>query len=179
MIGLHDLNALAPAKFVEQLAGVFEHSPWVAERVAAQRPFASREQLHAAMCAVVAAATDAEQLALIRAHPRLGLRGRARSDLTRASSQEQRGAGLDEVRPDELARLDALNAAYEEKFSMPFILAVRGHTPESIIARCEARLGSDPRTERTTALEQIGLIAGYRLADMILEAGEPAAGDLK
>jgi OHCU decarboxylase len=169
VISLDQLNRLPEDDFVRQLAGIFEHSPWVALRVAAIRPFASRRELHAAMCAAVQGASDAEQLALIRAHPRLGLRGRARADLTRASSREQQGAGLDEVRPDELARLDALNLAYEEKFAMPFILAVRGHTPESILSAAESRLGNELRAERSTALRQIGLIAGYRLADMVAE----------
>jgi len=171
MISLDDLNRLPQDEFVLQLAGIFEHSPWVAERVVANRPFTSRQELHAAMCAAVAAATYAEQLALIRRHPRLGLRGRARADLTRASSQEQRGAGLDAVRADELSRLEALNLAYEEKFAMPFILAVRGHTPESILAACASRLGNDLPVEHGTALKQIGLIAGYRLTDTVSDSG--------
>jgi 2-oxo-4-hydroxy-4-carboxy--5-ureidoimidazoline (OHCU) decarboxylase len=66
-------------------------------------------------------------------------------------------------------RLDALNTAYAEKFSMPFILAVRGHTPKSIIAACEQRLGQDREQERRTALGEIGRIAGYRLADLVSE----------
>jgi OHCU decarboxylase len=169
VISLAELNRLPEVDFVRQLAGIFEHSPWVAERVAGIRPFESRRELHAAMCAAVQGASDDEQLALIRAHPRLGLRGRARADLTRASSREQQGAGLDEVRPDELARLDALNRAYEEKFAMPFILAVRGHTPESILSAAESRLANELRVERRTALQQIGLIAGYRLADMVAD----------
>jgi OHCU decarboxylase len=169
VMSLDELNRLPYLEFVRRLEGIFEHSPWVAERVAGIRPFCSCRELHAAMCAAVENATDAEQLALIRAHPRLGLRGRARADLTRASSSEQRGAGLDEVRPDELARLEALNRAYEEKFAMPFILAVRGHTPESILRAGESRLGNELSVERATALQQIGLIAGYRLAAAVAD----------
>jgi OHCU decarboxylase len=169
MIALRDLNRLPPAEFTAALAGLFERSAWVAERAAASRPFASCHDLLDAMNAVVAAAAADEQLALIRAHPRLGLRGRARADITAASAQEQRGAGLDAVDPGDLARLDALNTAYAEKFSMPFILAVRGHTPKSIIAACEQRLGHDREHERRTALGEIGRIAGYRLTDLVSE----------
>jgi hypothetical protein len=60
--------------------------------------------------------------------------------------------------------LDELNAAYVAKFAMPFILAVRGHDPESIIENIERRLSSELAIERRAALREIGLIAGYRLA---------------
>jgi OHCU decarboxylase len=162
-----ELNGMPRAEFVARLGGIFEHSPWVAERVAAARPFATRELLLAAMRSAVARAAPDEQLALIRAHPKLGLRGRARATLTAASAQEQSGAGLELCRPEETARLDELNAAYAEKFDMPFVIAVRGHSPESIIAACERRLANDAVEERRTALQQIGLIAGFRLFDMV------------
>ena len=171
MISMAELNALPTHDFAAALGGIFEHSPWVAQRACAARPFESRRQLLEAMCAAVAQATPDEQLVLIRAHPKLKVSGRAREELTAASSREQRGAGLDACTADEAARLDALNARYVEKFAMHFILAVRGHTAQSIIEVCERRLSNDAMSERRAALQQIGLIAGYRLADMVSEAG--------
>jgi allantoate deiminase/N-carbamoyl-L-amino-acid hydrolase len=167
MIALEDLNALPPGDFVAALGGVFEHSAWVAQRVEAVRPFGSRLQLLDAMRAAVHAAPLAEQLALIRAHPKLGARGRSRSDLTSASAGEQRRAGLDACTDEEFLLLQRLNDDYSEKFSFPFILAVRGHTPASIIANIGDRLGNDVAHERRTALREIGLIAEYRLADAV------------
>jgi OHCU decarboxylase len=172
VIALSELNLLPKDEFVHRLAGIFEHSPWVAKRVAAARPFGSREQLLEAMCLAVDEAMPEEQLELIRAHPKLGLRGRERASLTQASAQEQLGAGLEAGLPEDLARLEKLNAAYVEKFSMPFILAVRGHTLESIIAACERRLGNTWSLEKRTALREIGLIAEYRLADSVSETGK-------
>jgi OHCU decarboxylase len=172
MIPLAELNALPATQFVQSLAGIFEHSPWVPERVAAARPFGSLQSLLEAMRTAVEAATPEEQLALIRSHPKLGIRGAVRDRLTAASSREQRGAGLEVCAPDDAARLEALNAAYAEKFAMPFILAVRGHTPQSIIAACERRLLNDGLNERRTALLEIGLIAGYRLADVVSDTGK-------
>jgi OHCU decarboxylase len=171
MITLGELNALPEPEFVARLAGIFEHSPWVAARAAAGRPFASRATLLEALCAAVDAATPEEQLALIRAHPRLRRSVRAREELTAASLREQRGAGLEACTPAQAARLDELNEAYAAKFAMPFILAVRGHTPESIIGACERRLHHDAATERRTALREIGAIAGFRLADAVAEPG--------
>jgi OHCU decarboxylase len=167
MITLQDLNVMPAAQFVTMLGAIFEHSPWVAERAAAARPFGSREQLLQAMCAVVQAASVEEQLALIRAHPQLGTRGRRREQLTTNSANEQRRAGLDACTDEEFARLLQLNADYMRKFSFPFILAVRGHNPESILAALETRLSQDTESERRTALTQIGLIGGYRLEDLV------------
>ena len=172
MITLAELNVLPTDEFVVRLAGIFERSPWVAQRIAAARPFDSPQHLLAAMRTAVAEATAAEQLALIRAHPKLGLRGQAREELTAASTREQRGAGLDACAPGEVALLDELNAAYAEKFAMPFILAVRGHTSQSIIATCKRRLLNDGLSERRAALHEIGLIAGYRLADVVSDTGK-------
>jgi OHCU decarboxylase len=166
VITLDALNTLPLSELVATLGAIFEHSPWVAERAAAARPFGSRQQLLDAMRAVVQAAPAEEQLALIRAHPQLGSRGR-RAQLTEASAREQRGAGLDACTDEQFARLMQLNAAYTQKFSFPFILAVRGHDPASILAALESRLNNDAESERSAALTQIGLIAGYRLADLV------------
>ncbi len=171
MIALAELNVLSAHEFVARLAGIFEHSPWVAQRVAAARPFDSPQHLLEAMRTAVEEATPEEQLALIRAHPKLQVSGRAREALTAESSREQRAAGLEACAPGDAARLDELNAAYVEKFAMPFILAVRGHTPQSIIATCERRLVNDGVSEQRAALREIGLIAGYRLADVVSETG--------
>ncbi|HEY0339173.1 MAG TPA: 2-oxo-4-hydroxy-4-carboxy-5-ureidoimidazoline decarboxylase, partial [Steroidobacteraceae bacterium] len=102
-----------------------------------------------------------------RAHPQLGARGRKRLELTEHSAHEQRRAGLDACTDDEFAQLLLLNTAYVEKFSFPFILAVRGHDPDSILGSMSSRLNNDVELERHTALTQIGLIGGYRLADLV------------
>jgi OHCU decarboxylase len=167
VIALEDLNSLPADEFVARLAGIFEHSPWVAQRVEGARPFDSRQQLIEAMRAAVDEASPEEQLALIRAHPKLGLIGRRRAELTEASSREQHRAGLDACTPEEAARMETLNAEYLEKFSVPFIVAVRGHNPASIIANCERRMRNDWPLERRTALHEIGLIAEYRLAEAV------------
>ncbi len=164
---LDSLNTFDRTVFVAALGGVFEHSPWVAERVYEQAPFASVEALHAAMVAAVDDASPAEQLALIRAHPQLAGRAAIRGELTEASTREQRGAGLDQCTPEEFARLTELNAAYESKFGFPFIIAVRGHTRGSIIDAMQQRLTNDPLAEHAEALRQIARIASLRLGDMI------------
>ena len=69
MTTLSDLNASSPADFIEQLHGIYEHSPWIAQRAAAARPFASLTALKTELQRVLAQASPEEQLGLIRAHP--------------------------------------------------------------------------------------------------------------
>jgi allantoate deiminase/N-carbamoyl-L-amino-acid hydrolase len=169
VISLHELNTTPATAFITALASIFEHSPWVAERVVSRRPFSSRLQLHEAMCTVVLQASVEEQLALIRAHPELAGKAAVRGELTAESTREQKGAGLSACTADEFARLQALNAAYRERFGFPFVLAVRGHYPASVIAALERRVGHTADEERTCALHEIGRIGGFRLADLIDE----------
>ncbi len=167
MISLESLNTLPVEVFTDTLGAIFEHSSWVAQRAAVARPFASRLDLLDAMRTVVRDAPLQDQLSLIRAHPQLGARGRKRRELTEASSREQRRAGLDACSDAEFAELMRLNTEYVGKFDFPFILAVRGHDPASILAFMRTRLNNSLEEERHTALTQIGLIGGYRLADLV------------
>jgi allantoate deiminase/N-carbamoyl-L-amino-acid hydrolase len=173
MITLQQVNALRAGEFVAALASVFEHSRWVPERVAASRPFASGIDLHRAMCGVVMQAGEPLQLALIRAHPELAGRAAIRGDLTAASTSEQRGAGLSACTPIEYERLQSLNAAYHSRFGFPFVLAVKGHTPETVIATLEQRMTHGVDEERGVALQEICRIARFRLADLV---DEPIGG---
>jgi 2-oxo-4-hydroxy-4-carboxy-5-ureidoimidazoline decarboxylase len=164
---LAQLNAADHAGFVAALDEIFEHSPWVAERAFACRPFASIDALHAAMVAAMRAADEREQLTLIRAHPELAGRAMARAELTAGSTREQSNAGLTQCSPDELARLQALNARYNEKFGFPFILAVKGWTRGAIIDELARRTANDRATELAACLDQITRIARFRLEALI------------
>jgi OHCU decarboxylase len=175
MLTIEALNAMPVPEFTAALGSIFEHSPWVAMRAARLRPFRSREELHRVMCEQVAQASAAEQDALILAHPKLGARAGQHAQLTQSSANEQRRAGLDACTDQEFAELLRLNELYVARFSFPFILAVRGHTPDSILASMRQRLGNDLVTERTTALQQINCIAGFRLGDGVTQTSDSAA----
>jgi allantoate deiminase/N-carbamoyl-L-amino-acid hydrolase len=169
MIELETLNRATAGDFVGALGALFEHSPWVAERVAGRRPFASGLALHRALCEAVLEATEAEQLALVRAHPELAGRVAIRGDLTAASTLEQRRAGLADLTPQQLERLTALNAAYSSRHGFPFILAVRGHDAMSVISALEERLAHETGAELSVAMQEIFRIVRFRLADLVEE----------
>ncbi len=164
---LQQLNALPRDGFIAALADIFEHSPWVAERVAKLRPFANVEALHAAMCTAMRAEGHAAQLDLIRAHPQLAGKAAIAGELTESSAREQQGAGLDRCSAEEFAELTRLNDAYVARFDFPFIVAVKGHSRQSILAAMRERLPRDAEAEFDEALQQIERIAGFRLAAMM------------
>lgn len=166
-LSIAELNRLDDEAFITTLGGIYEHSPWVPAAVLEQRPFTSRESLEAAMSWVVEHAPDEDRLALICAHPELGGRAAAEGRLDGSSAGEQRSAGLDRCSPQEFAELAALNGRYLERFGFPFILAVRGHDPASVIGVLRRRLEQDPAAELAENLGQIERIASRRLQALI------------
>jgi OHCU decarboxylase len=149
---------------LDDIRGVFEHSPWVAERAWKQGPFGSAQDLHAAMVQVVKAAGRKEQLALVRAHPELAGSEAAQNKLTPDSASEQGRLGFTALSKKELLEMAELNRRYREKFGFPCIVALRLHsTKESVRAEMRRRLQNDAGTELDAALEQIGHITRGRL----------------
>lgn len=156
---LDAMNQMSQDQFVQVFDPMFEHTPAIAAQAWEQRPFASVDDLYQAMIAVVDGLSADQQLALVCAHPDLG----SNAKMAKASVQEQSSAGLDRLSPPEYERFQRLNQAYKEKFKFPFIIAVRNHTKESILAAFEERLHSDPATELQQALTEIKTIARFRL----------------
>ena len=161
---------MARDAFVARFGGVFEHSPWIAERAWAAEMGPAHDPapgLAAALTAQFRMASDAERLGVLRAHPDLAGKLAQARRLTAESAAEQAGAGLDALTDAERARFSVLNAAYQQRFGFPFIIAVRGLDKAAILRAFEARLGNDRETEIATACAQVERIARLRLEDML------------
>ena len=163
-------SAMDRDSFVKAFGGIFEHSPWIAERAhglelgpAHDRPAG----LHNALCRAFRTASEDERSAVLRAHPDLAGKLAAAQRLTPESTAEQASAGLDALTDDERAAFTQRNAAYVEKFGFPFIIAVRDHTKASILAAFDARLAHDRATEFAEACAQVERIAWHRLHAML------------
>jgi N-carbamoyl-L-amino-acid hydrolase len=181
MLTLETLNAADEAQFTALLDGVYEHSPWIAGRAWARRPFATLAQLKRGLVEAVREASRDEQLGLIRAHPELAGKAMVAKSLTAESTNEQNKAGLTNCTPEEFATIQKLNADYNAKFGFPFILAVRGPRglglPKAeIIATFARRLANGPDFEFAEALRNIHRIAEIRLDDKFGQ--EPVLGNL-
>ena len=167
---LQELNAATSAEAAAMLAGLYEHSPWIAERAVSQRPFQSLAHLKYGMTQILAAAGRDAQLSLIRAHPELAGKAMLNQALTAESTNEQNKAGLTQCTDHELQTIASLNKAYADKFGFPFILAVRGArgtglTKTHILASFERRLHNHPEFELQECLRQIHRIVEIRLND--------------
>src|SRR3954447_25394366 len=174
MLALDDLNAMDEDAFAAALGGVFEHSPWVARDTWARRPFRSVGALAGALEAAMRAAPRARQLDLIRAHPELAGREARAGELTAESAGEQARAGLDRLTAGELGALEALNRDYRARFGFPFVVCVREHTKDSILAWGAERLSHPADEEVAIALGEVAKIAGLRLGDLVAPSRSPS-----
>jgi 2-oxo-4-hydroxy-4-carboxy-5-ureidoimidazoline decarboxylase len=163
MLKVVDLNAVDRETFTRTLNGIFEHSPWIAERTEAKRPFADRSELFAALRDTVMKSGDDEKLALIRAHPDLV----GNAVLTAESKAEQAAAGLGDLSADEVAQFRLFNAAYRERFDFPFVICARENKKEAILSAYPQRLNNSREAEIETALLEIFKIAELRLKALV------------
>ena len=169
-LSLEQLNTASPQEAMQLLDGLYEHSPWIAEGALKHRPFASWAHLKHSMALILKDAGRDAQVGLIRAHPELAGKAMVRKELTAESTNEQSKAGLTECTPAEFEKIQSLNAAYNQKFGWPFILAVRGPrglglNKHQIMATFERRLNGHPDFELQECLRNIHRIVEIRLND--------------
>ncbi|GAB4385694.1 allantoinase PuuE [Albidovulum sp.] len=158
------------AAFVAAFGGIFEHSPWIAERAHALELGPAHDSatgLHSALVRVFRSASEAERLGVLTAHPDLAGKLAAAGRLTAESAAEQAGAGLDALTDEERATFTGLNTAYMEKFGFPFIIAVKDHDKASILDAFRRRIGNDRATEFAEACAQVERIAELRLKEKL------------
>ena len=166
MVMLSELNQMNQAAFTTELGAIFEETPAIAHVAWAYRPFEDVDQLHQAMVDVMRSLSPDEQLELIRAHPDLG----SRAKMADASVEEQTSVGLDQLTPEEYDDIQSLNDVYKERFEMPFIIAVKRHTKASIFSEFRQRLTHSPEQEVRQALDEIAVIAKFRLTAQVESA---------
>jgi 2-oxo-4-hydroxy-4-carboxy-5-ureidoimidazoline decarboxylase len=164
------INAMDQPTFVAKFGGIFEKSPWVAEAAWSKRPFASVDDMHAAMVTVVKYAPLPKQLALLQAHPDLAGKEAQAGAMTASSVSEQASAGLNALSKAEMTLMSDDNNAYKQKFGFPFIIAVRMHTKEGIFFDFSRRLKNDTQTEYANDLQNVYAITRLRLAKMLEES---------
>jgi 2-oxo-4-hydroxy-4-carboxy-5-ureidoimidazoline decarboxylase len=163
------INAMDRTAFVGKFGGIFEKSPWVAEKAWDNKPFASVDDMHMAMVNVVKYAPLPNQLTLLQNHPDLAGKEAQAGAMTASSVTEQASAGLNALSKAEMSQISDLNAAYKAKFGFPFIIAVRMHTKDGIFFDFKRRLLNDTQTEYANDLQNVYAITRLRL-DKALES---------
>lgn len=107
--------------------------------------------------ALISRMTDAEQVAVLDAHPRIG----ATAGLSARSAAEQRSG--EPIDPAVAGELDRLNAEYEEKFGFRFVVFVNGRARAAIIPVFRERLGRTRAEELASGLDEFLAIARDRM----------------
>jgi urate oxidase len=167
----YEAPALVPSQmtretFLETFGGVFEHSPWIAERAFDGELGPANDTatgIHFALRSQFRMASEDERLGVLKAHPDLAGKLAAAKRLTAESTAEQASAGLDALTDDDRARFTTLNSAYVGKFGFPFIIAVRDNTKAMILEAFERRLGHTRDVEFAEACRQVERIAELRI----------------
>ena len=157
--------------FMATFGGVFEHSPFIAQRAWEAELGPANDSalgIHFALRNQFRMASDDERLGVLNAHPDLAGKLAAAKRLTADSTSEQASAGLDALTDDERERFTELNTRYVEKFGFPFIIAVRDNTKASILEAFKARLENDRETEFATACAQVERIAMLRIKPLLM-----------
>lgn len=163
-------SAMTRSAFVNAYGGIFEHSPWIAERAFDLELGPAHDTavgLQNALARAFRAATPDERMGVLKAHPDLAGKLAAAKQLTAESTSEQASAGLDALTDTERATFTDLNTAYVAKHGFPFIIAVRDHTKASILAAFQTRIDNDTDVECVTACKQVERIALHRLKEIL------------
>ena len=155
--------------FVSAFGGIFEHSPWIADRAFELELGPAHDTaagLHNALARMFRSASNDERLGVLMAHPDLAGKLAAAKRLTAESTSEQASAGLDALTDAERKRFEELNTAYVAKHGFPFIIAVKDHDKAGILRAFDARIANDTATEFNTACGQVERIARLRMEDL-------------
>ena len=130
-----------------------EGSTPLAEKVRAGGSYDSTAEVIARMRAVLPTLSDAERVATLNAHPRIG------EDPGRLSTRS-----LQEQGADGLAELARLNAEYERRFGFRFVVFVNRRSKAEILEVLRGRLQRSRKDELEEGLRAIVDIAADRLA---------------
>ena len=141
----------------ETLAAIFERAPVLAERVRGS----DARSIVASARSEIANMTEAERIAVLNAHPRIGADPTSLSALSR----REQGAAADEAVVRELA---TLNDEYEVRFGFRFVVFVAGRRKDEIVPVFRERLERSRAEELATGLEEFLAITSDRLTRMAL-----------
>ena len=131
-----------------------EGSTPLAERARAQGPYRSSAELVARLRRIVPQLSEAETIATLNAHPRIG----EKADRLSARSLQEQGVDL-------LPELERLNAEYERRFGFRFVVFVNRRSKAEILEVLRRRLDRLRDEEMDEGLRAVVDIAEDRLGE--------------
>jgi 2-oxo-4-hydroxy-4-carboxy--5-ureidoimidazoline (OHCU) decarboxylase len=135
-----------------EVDALFEGTTPLAQKLAAAGRYRSGARLVARASELLEHLSEAEKIATLNAHPRIGEHPARMSAHSRAEQD-------DEPVPE----LEWLNATYEEKFGFRFVVFVNGRPKREIVKVLKERLSNPRDQELATGLKAVVEIARSRL----------------
>ena len=137
------------------LDAVFERAPGLAEDVRGE----DADSIIASARAELGRMSEAERIAVLNAHPRIG----AAADLLSVASLREQGGHTGDTT---LQRLRQLNDEYERRFGFRFVAFVHGRSKAEMIPLLEERLRRARAQELATGIDEFLEITHDRLLGM-------------
>ncbi len=159
------LDAMSAGIFEASMAPLFEGAPRFLRRLANARPFGSADRLFERAREIALRMPNAEQVELIDAHPRLGAPPASVSAFSFTEQGYDRDAegqiaqAAEAERAGVAAKLDRLNAAYEDRFGFRYCVFVAGRPRAVLLPGMAVALQADRDAEITRALHAVVDIA--------------------
>jgi len=167
-------NALNTDEAIEGLLRCCGSKRW-AERMLAERPFHSEDELIAKAELTWKTLSRKDWLEAFSCHPKIGNISTLREKFTntkRWAMSEQ--SGVESASDDVLRNLAEANGTYEQKFSFIFIVCATGKTAKEMLHLMMIRLNNDPETEINIAAEEQHKITRIRLEKLLSSLEETA-----
>jgi OHCU decarboxylase len=139
-----------------------------AQRLIAQRPFESTDDLVSKADRVWRSLEPRQWLEAFDSHPKIGEKQAARATAAEAqkwSTDEQ--SGILNSAPDTIVTLAELNRQYQEKFGYIFIVCASGKSSEEMMSILRARLENLPDDELRIAAAEQAKITALRLEKLV------------
>ena len=161
------LNALLDVEAKQALLDCCGSSAW-AQRVLAERPFSTAEELLQTADSAWANLDFEDWLAAFRHHPPIGGKkaSRKQSGAARHWSANEQAAALRGT-GETMKALTAANRAYKAKFGYVFLICAAGKTSEEILRALQRRLSNDAEAELRIAAEEQRKITQLRLEKLL------------
>lgn len=164
---LLSLNSLSPSEAKKELLKCCGSKNW-AQRMVAERPFRSLNQLIESSNRIWWSFEPAQWLEAFYSHPKIGeitAAAAIAAESQKWSEDEQSGAR--EATAETRAALAELNSAYEKKFGYIFIVCASGKSSEELLANLRERLQHDEDDELRIAAAEQAKITALRLKKLV------------
>ncbi|QDS97105.1 2-oxo-4-hydroxy-4-carboxy-5-ureidoimidazoline decarboxylase [Adhaeretor mobilis] len=162
---LNEISDEAARDTLRQCCG----SRWWCKLVAAERPFASKQELLAAADHVFDNMPREAWLEAFACHPKIGdmesLKMKFAGNRQWSSGEQSGMAAAEEAT---IARFAQANEEYEQRFGYIFIVCATGKTAAEMLALLEARLNNDSEKELKIAANEQRKITHLRLEKLTL-----------